>query len=578
MNISTSIKVIVLFILNMVFSAGMLFAQERAIIGKDSTEAEGTDPKALREEVVTGYSKQLKRNITGAVSVVERSAFTAIPSGNVSNQLQGLASGVTVVGNGQPGNTSKVRIRGIGSFAGNDPLYVIDGVPTQDISSLNPNDVESIAVLKDAGAASIYGARAFNGVIVVTTRNGSKGIQVTYNMSVGTQLPGKGPAKDLLNTQEYADLQWLVYANDGYSEAHPIYGPSSNPAPTLPAWAANTDWYDAITNPALLQNHDITFEGNNEKSRYFVGFGYFDQKGIVIHTFAKRYSGRFNSEWTFMNDHVKVGENFTLAFRQSNGVQNLNESNPIQMGPYRSQSIIPVYITEPIEGSMHEFLPGEYGGAGIIQRLGNATNVVADLTRNKDNFVNNLRLMGSAFIDIKLLKGLNFRSTLGGTYSTAYQLTYTYATYERSENINSASLQEQVRYDGDWVWTNALSLNRTFGEHSIGAVGGYETVKYGIGRNMSAIRAGYFSDALSFRTLTNGSTIVNTTSNFNAPTTLASEFFRADYRFMDKYLISATLRRDGASGQNMEKRHVLFPSVAAGWRISSEPFLNDIQW
>ena len=172
--------------------------------------------------MVTGYTVQRKRDITGSVSFVEPASLTAIPAGNVSNLLQGRASGVTVTGSGLPGETSKVRIRGFASFLNNDPLYVVDGVPTQDISLINPNDVESVSVLKDAGAASIYGSRASNGVIVVTTRKGDKGFNVTYDMSMGIQLPGKGTKDDLLNTKEYADLQWLVYKNDGDS------GDSSN--------------------------------------------------------------------------------------------------------------------------------------------------------------------------------------------------------------------------------------------------------------------------------------------------------------------------------------------------------------
>ena len=184
--------------------------------------------------VVTGYSVQQTKDITGSVSFVEPGLITAIPSGNVTNQLQGRASGVTVIGSGRPGEISKVRIRGFSSFLNNDPLYVVDGVPTQDISSINPDDVASLSVLKDAGSASIYGSRASNGVIVITTKRGEKGFKVTYNMSMGVQNPGKGTAGDVLDTKEYADLQWLVYDNDGTVETHPIYGDSTNPDSFIP--------------------------------------------------------------------------------------------------------------------------------------------------------------------------------------------------------------------------------------------------------------------------------------------------------------------------------------------------------
>ena len=158
----------------------------------------------------------------------------------------------------------------------------MDGVPTQDISMLNPADIEGVSVLKDAGAASVYGSRASNGVIVVTTRKGSKGVKVTYDMYYGTQDPGKGPTADLLNTQEYANLQWLVYDNDGTVETHPLYGLSTNAAPTLPSWAGDTDWYDEITNSAPMSNHDISLSGGNENSKFFAGIGAWSQDGIII--------------------------------------------------------------------------------------------------------------------------------------------------------------------------------------------------------------------------------------------------------------------------------------------------------
>jgi TonB-linked SusC/RagA family outer membrane protein len=644
----TKVRRIALFMISMVLFSGMLFAQERTITGKVSTESEGPAPGvnvliqgtmigtitdlngaytikvpnpeavlvfsyigyiteqvtvgtqavidvvlaadvvSLQEVVVTGYSTQRKRDITGAVGIVETTKLTSIPSGNVTNQLQGRTSGVTVTGSGQPGETAKVRIRGISSFQGNDPLYIVDGVPTQDISSMNPNDVESVAVLKDAGAASVYGSRASNGVIVVTTKKGGKGVKVNYDMFVGTQLPGAGPAKDLLNTQEYADLQWLVYKNDGTNafgpdgvtplDTHPIYGPSTNATPTLPAWAADTDWYDEFTAPAGTQNHDLSLSGGTDKAKYFAGFGYFSQDGIVMTTYNKRYSGRFNSEFTFLNDRVKIGENLSITYRNFLTVTNLGEGSPIQMGAYRSQPIIPVYITDPIAGTNHAFVPGEYGGTGIVARLGNGSNVVADLNRNKDNQNYNLRLMGSAFVDIELLKGLNYRSTVGGTMNSNYAVAYTFATYERSENVATASLNESASYGGDWVWTNTLSLNKTFGQHSINAVAGYEAVKYNMGRNVAGNRAGYFSNNVSFRTLTNGANIVNATSGIRTPVTLVSQFLKADYSLMDKYLLSATVRRDGSSVFGTDTKYGIFPSFSAGWRIGEEAFLDGLPW
>lgn len=624
--------------LSMVFSMGIIYAQERTITGKVTAEGEGilpgvnvvvqgttigaitiqdgtytikvpgpnavlvfssigyvtktatvgslsvvdmvliSDTKALQEVVVTGYTQQKRRDLTGSVGIVEPAKLIAIPTGNVSNQLQGRTSGVTVVGDGVPGSTSKVRIRGFGSFENNDPLYVIDGVPTQDISSLNPNDVQSMSVLKDAGAASIYGSRASNGVIVVTTKKGGKGAQVGYNMYFGYQLPGNGPT-NLLDAQGYADLQWLVYKNDKTVETHPFYGLSTNPTPTMPSWAANTNWFQAITRNAPIQNHDITLSGGTDNAKFFAAVGVFQQQGIVIYTDAEKYTGRFNSEFTFLNNHVKVGENITMAYRTGHGASNLNEGSPIQQAAYRSQPIIPVLWTQPeYVGLTHTYEPGDWGGTGIAARLGQAENEVASLTRGKDNNSWNMHLIGSAFLDVKILQGLNFKSTLGGTFDNGYWYSYSYKTYERSENNATNSFSEGAYYGNDWVWTNTVTLDKTFGQHKILVVGGYEAIKYGVGRSVSGNKAGYFSDDPLYRTLDNGANLIAANSGLATPTTLESQFLRADYAFMERYMLSATVRRDGSSRFGSSTRFGVFPSFSAGWRISDEPFFKGISF
>jgi TonB-linked SusC/RagA family outer membrane protein len=538
-----------------------------------------SDVRALQEVIVTGYTQQRKRDLTGSVGVVETDKLKAVPTGNVTNQLQGRTSGITVIGNGQPGSTSKVRIRGFSSFENNDPLYIVDGVPTQDIASLNPNDIEGISVLKDAGAASVYGSRASNGVIVVTTKKGTRGIKITYDMYYGTQAPGKGPTKDLLNTQEYANLQWLVYKNDGTIETHPIYGPSSNPTPTIPSWAGDTDWYDAITDPAPIQNHDISLSGGTDNVKYYAGFGVFSQDGIIIYTNTRKYNARFNSEFTFLNNRLKVGEHFNFNFHKGLGVANLEEGAPVQMGPYRAQPIAPVVWTgSPFVGLSHTFVAGDWGGTGIAARLGNNSNQVANLTRAKDNLYWDINLIGSTYIDVMIMKGLNFRSTLGGTWYNGYGVGYNFATYENSENNLTPTLREDANFGGQWVWTNAVTLDRTFGQHKILALFGYEAIKYGMGREMQATKADFFSDALDFRTLTTGANMQSMSSDFYTPTTLASSFVKADYGFRDRYFLSATVRRDGSSRFGKENRFGIFPSFSAAWRIGDEAFLDNVSW
>ncbi len=535
------------------------------------------DVTELSEIVVTGYASQEKKDLTGAVGTIKTKDLIAIPSSNVTNQLQGRIAGVTVSGDGRPGQTAKVRIRGFSSFQNNDPLYIVDGVPTQDISTLNPNDVESMSVLKDAGAASIYGSRASNGVIIVTTKKGTKnGVTVNYDMYYGSQDPGKKP-DFLLNTKELADLQWLVYRNDGTSETHPFYGASSNASPTLPSWAADTDWYKTLTRKAMIMNHDLSLSGGNENAKFFAGINYFNQEGIVITNYSKRFSARVNSEFK-IKDRVTIGENLTVTGRTGLGVSgNRDEGSPFA-GIYNTQPIIPAIITQTTPGISRTFQPGEYGGNGIAPRLGNTRNRLAELNRNADDVAQDIRLLGSIFMDVKILESLSFRSTFGGTFQNGYNTDWTGATYENAENIATPTYNENAYFGSDWVWTNQLTFNKTFDVHKILAVAGYEAVKYGIGRSLTATRAGYFSDAFSFRTLNNGATIQSASSGLGTPTTLVSQFVRADYSFSDKYLLSATVRRDGSSRFGQDNRYGVFPSVTAGWRISEESFMAGLEF
>ncbi|NOY36121.1 MAG: TonB-dependent receptor [Chlorobi bacterium] len=534
---------------------------------------------SLSEVVVTAYATQQKKDITGSVGIVKSDELVQMPQGNITQQMQGRVSGVTVTQDSRPGQPAKVRIRGFGSFQNNSPLYVVDGVPTTDVNTINPADVESMTVLKDAGAASIYGARASNGVIVVTTKKGSsKGIQVNYNMYTGTQNPGKGP-QNMLNTQEYADLQWLVYANDGTVETHPIYGLSTNPSPSIPSWAADTKWWEEVTRTAPIQNHDLSLSGGNKNSKFYAGFGYFDQTGTIITSWYKRFSARFNSEFN-IKDRVTVGENLNITHRSDHGINgNGSESTALMMGVYRAQPIVPViWNSGSFTGLSHTFENGDWGGTGIAPRLGNGSNYVADATRSKDNRWQDIRLLGNIYADVKIIEGLNFKTSFGGSFNNWYTTNWSGKTYENSENQATSSYSESSGYGNEWTWTNTLTFNKQFGDHNILAVAGYEAVRTGMGRNVSAQRAGYFSDALSFRTVSNGANLVAGNSGYSTPRALASQFLRADYNFRSKYYLSATIRRDGSSVFGPDTRYGIFPSISAGWRISDEAFLADVSF
>jgi TonB-linked SusC/RagA family outer membrane protein len=530
------------------------------------------DITSLDEIVVTAYATQKKKDLTGAVGIVDSDELNQMPQGNITQQMQGRVAGVTVTQDSRPGQSAKVRIRGFSSFGNNSPLYVVDGVPTFDVATINPQDVESMSVLKDAGAASIYGSRASNGVIVVTTKKGtSSGIKVNFNMYAGTQNPGKGP-DNVLNTKDFADLQWLVYANDGITENHPVYGPSTG-SPTLPSWAADTRWFDEVFSNATIQNYDLSMSGGNENSKFYAGLGYFDQDGVVIGNWFKRFSGRFNSEFK-IKDRVTIGENINIVHRSDRGTANNDTEGGGVMAIYGTQPIIPVTWTGPdFVGLSHTFVDGDWGGTGIAPRLGNRNNYVAGATRDADDVWQNLRIMGNVFADVKIIEGLNFRTSFGGDMGFSYSTDWNGSTYEESENRATSTYGEDGRYGGSWTWTNTLTFARQMGDHNLLAVAGYEAAKTGMGRGVNATGAGYFSDAFSYRTVSTAGSLQGGGSYYSTPRSLVSQFARGDYNFRNKYYLSGTVRRDGSSVFGAESRYGVFPSVSAGWRLSEESFM-----
>ncbi len=538
------------------------------------------DITSLKEIVVTGYASQEKKDLTGAVSVVKPEELTAMPSTQIVNQLQGRVAGVTVTQDSRPGETAKIRIRGYTSLSGvNDPLYVVDGVPTGGLGGINPLDVESLTVLKDAGAASIYGSRASNGVVVVTTKKGKKGMAVGFNMYAGTQQPGKGPIDDVLTTQDYADLTWDIYEAGGVPVNNPIFGPynPANPGePSFPSWAAETNWWDEVTNPASIQNYDLSLSGGNDNSKFYAGLGYFDQDGITLYNYYKRLSGRFNAEFK-IKDRVTIGENMSIVYQRGNNVSNQEEDTPL-MNVYRLQGITPVIVDEEINGTTHYFMPGDWGGTGISPGMGNQGNYVAARTRGQYNNGQDIRLLGNIFADVKIIDGLNFKTLIGGSWGQWYWGNWTGATYENSENRATSSYQEGAGYGSEWNWTNTLTYDKQFGDHRVLAVAGYEAIKTGIGRGMDASKAGYFSELLSYRTLTNGANPGGINSYFATPRTLLSTFLRVDYNYKEKYYLSATVRRDGSSVFGSENKYGTFPSVSAAWRLTEESFMSGISW
>ena len=555
-----------------------------------------TDAQALQEVVVTGYSTQKKRDIIGAVSVVEPEELLKTPAANVQQQLQGRVAGVATTGTGQPGAGAKVRVRGFGSFGANDPLYVVDGVPTFSVNEINPNDIESLQVLKDASSASIYGSRAANGVVIITTKKGKSG---TPKLSVasfyGTQIAPKGP--DLLNTAQYGEYLWRSAAGAGQAfgttapngsiYGHPQYGNGLEPVIpnyVLPAGAqtvdestyslepgnfnqivrANkegTDWWDAVFNPASIQSHQVGVTGGSDNSAYAFSFNYFNQEGIAKYTEYQRYTVRANTSATIAK-RFRIGENAQISYNEGNNGNTGGGESDIQH-IYVMQPIVPVYdIAGNFAGSR---------GSG----LGNSRNPVAELYRQRDNKNTNIRLFGNIFAEVDLIPGLTARTSFGADYGSYYGRNFTFSTYERAENIGSNNFGERTDNFLNWTWTNTLTFKRTIGDmHDITALIGSEAVK-NTSRGVGGSRVGLFSTDPDFRVLNSGTSGI-TNFSYGGVETLASLFARVDYSLADKYLFNATIRRDGSSKFGANYRYGIFPAFGVGWRISGEDFMSSV--
>jgi len=571
--------------------------QELSVSGKTTVSAELKETSlALNEIVVTGYTSQRKKDITGSVAVVNVGNLKSVPSGTTESLLQGQAPGVTVINSGVPGGGSTVRIRGITSVGGNDPLVIIDGTPGS-MHDLNVNDIESMQVLKDAGAAAIYGVRGSNGVVVITTKKGRSGkAKINYDGYIGTQRPNKEGFR-MANTMETALAVQQSFINSGVTPANKQYGSGTTPVipkyitptasntadPTKYALYTNqvteanqqgTDWFHEIFKPATMQSHSLSVSTGSDRSTFYMSLGYLNQQGTLITTYLKRYSARINSTFN-VNNRIRIGENIYAFYKQNPGFTNQNEGNAISHS-YRENPIIPVYD-----------IKGNFAGTGS-QGLGNAQNPVANLMRSKNNKGNDWQVTGNAFAEVDLLKHLTLRTSFGGTIDNYYYNSFSYTAYENAENNkNPNSFQENFGYNSSWTWNSTANYTNNFGDHSIKVLVGTEAIS-NYGRAIQGVRSGYFITNTSnltvdpnLWTLNFGPPAGQTTSNINGTpyrSTLYSLFGKLDYGFQDKYLLSATIRRDGSSAFGANKKFGYFPSFTGGWRISKENFMKDVTW
>ncbi|UKT62761.1 SusC/RagA family TonB-linked outer membrane protein [Pedobacter mucosus] len=561
----------------------------------------------LSEVVVTGYTSQRKKDLTGAVSVVNIGQLKSQPAASAIESLQGKAAGVAIVTDGAPGSTPQIRVRGTTTINNNDPLYVIDGVPYEGkLSWLSQNDIESMQVLKDASSSSIYGARANNGVIIITTRKGSIGApKITVDSYYGIQTPRKNTFPKMMSPQEYANYLYTGYRNAGLTPSTGTnYGTGTTP--TLPTYLVagsatgqnvtaadadpskylysrdpntfyqitranqqGTNWFDEITESAPTQSYQLSASGGGENATYSFSGGYLDQQGTIKNTGFTRYNFRSNTQITALNKKLRFGGNAQYSYSEGFGFgvnpnvsgEYQDEGSPISWA-YRIPTIIPVYdINGNFAGSR---------GSG----LGNAENPVAVLFRAKDNLNKSNFFFGNTFGEYDIIPGLTARTSFGLRYENYNGLSLRYPNLEFLEGNNSNNLNEYQGYTTEWTWTNTLNYKKIIDKHSIGILVGTEAIR-SRNRQLNAGRNDFFQlGNLDYYYLSAGASNISNTSTGSIGS-LYSLFAKVDYSFNDRYLASFTIRRDGSSNFGPENKYGYFPAVSGAWRISEEDFMKD---
>jgi TonB-linked SusC/RagA family outer membrane protein len=551
----------------------------------------------LPEVVVTGYTSQRAADITGAVSSLNVESVQRQTSASVLQRLGGAVPGVTVDASGSPGSRSTVRIRGVGSFQNNDPLYIVDGTPVADsyINWLNPNDIGEVQVLKDASAASIYGSRAGNGVVIIQTKRGRPGPHHTVTLDVrsGVATPIRG-LDDIVITDalQYYQFFKLRYQNAGLPVPTNIYGSDPN-NPKVPAYiwptcvtlpcpnddpslysypnnlimpgSAGTDWWKAVFGAAQVREANLGISGGGEDNQYNVSFNYLNQQGTAAYNLFQRGTVRINTAFTM--NKVSVGENIIVGRDQHYG------GIPDDPGGYAEDGIIgknmlmqPVIPVHDIAG---------YFASGKATNLGNQSNPLAYAWWRRDDRSTNDRLFGSVFGQLELNKRLGFKSTLGFNLGQSGFRGFTPTTPENAEVNSTNGITENNFQSTDWDWANTLTYAATFDRHTVNVLVGqaaYQgTTRFFTGSingllNVN-VNSRYIQDALA-----NAST-KNVSSSGSIAKGL-SFFGKADYNFASRYYVSLTVRRDGSSRFGPTHQWGTFPAFNVGWRLSQESFLQ----
>ncbi|MBU2525324.1 MAG: TonB-dependent receptor [Bacteroidetes bacterium] len=543
--------------------------------------------EALAEVVVTGYTTQSTRDITGSVSVIKSEDLLATSPQTLEQALQGQASGVTVGVEGGPGGSAAIRIRGFGTINGNDPLFIIDGTPTDlGLNDINPNDIASIQILKDASSASIYGNRAANGVVLITTKSGKRNQKVSFsgNARVSLDYVPSNRFPDLATPQQLADAIWRASVNDtGNTPNHPQFGNGSQPVipvyifpqgvssgvdestydlisnPITRANPNGTDWFDEFFNNTTSRQYNFSVSGGSENSDFFMSLSALEQNGVAAFTDFERYTIRANSNFD-VTDKFRIGENITISYSDRIGLANQDVEQSVA-ALVRINPLIPV-----------RDVGGNFAGSGI-GGLGNGDNPIATRFRDKDNHDLTFRAFGNAYAEVEPIKNLKIRTNLGVDLVSFNASAFTEPSFEGEVDIVDATLVETNTFERVFTWYNTANYFIEIGKHRFEGLFGTEFNK----RNFqvtTANRSRFLSNDINSRVLNLGQTNINN-SGTKLKTSYWSVFGKADYKYDDKYLASFTLRYDSSSKFSGDNRSDYFPAVSLGWRASGENFLKD---
>jgi TonB-linked SusC/RagA family outer membrane protein len=510
----------------------------------------------LADVVVVGYGTQRKRDVTGTISRVKGEDFQNLPVTNAAQALQGRASGVDIVsGDGAPSSTPAIRIRGTGTLNSADPLVVIDGVPAGSLADVNPNDIASIEVLKDASSSAIYGTRAANGVVLVTTKKGNYEEKLHTGVNLYTGQSTVLKKLDLLSAPDLVTLKKEAFANDG----------SPVPAIWNDAYYATqrTDWQDALFNNGKVNNADVSLRGGNKNSSFSLSGNYYDNKGLIENSYFKRYSARFNSEHK-IGSRIKVGENFLYASTDNAAPNTRSAQDGLVWSALRFNPAIPVKKED-----------GTWGSSKADNELGDINNP-AFTAANIDQSNKNSRILANVYAELEIVKGLRLRANYAFDQSTYNGYDFAIATPDQTRVNSLATLTQSSSKSTSRLEEYYLTYDKVIGnQHNLNLTAGYSAQDYK-GNYFFAQRKGYDDPRPDQRVLNSGNSGNQFSGGYTYPKSgLVSYFARANYGFKGRYLLTATLRADGSSKFPKDNRWGYFPAFSAGWRISDENFFKN---